>query len=208
MPSIWQAGVQVRRGDMVMRQMSKAGPGGRWRCVDRRGQTRSILVVGGGKACASMVTGLEVALENSPAANESTVGLTFPMKPCDPLAGFIFTRLDLPHGNLPTEAARQGCRGDHTVGRQGCHLPVVVLISGEAPPCCLPIPERSLDKVELTQLLSAGGADIVELNAIHQSLTDQGGRFAAGRSWSQAPILVISDVAQRSVESIASGTNR
>lgn len=209
--AIWQAGVQAVRGDMVVRRNVEAqGPGVRVGDAWIAEETfDSILVVGGGKACASMVTGLEVALEELAGRKRIHGWVNVPDETVRPTRWVHLHAARPSARNLPTEAARQGAEEImRLVDEANSRTWIVVLISGGGSALLpLPIPGLALaDKVELTQLLSAGGADIVELNAVRRSLSriKAGGLLRAARG-ARLDTLVISDVLGDPIESIASG---
>ena len=196
---IWSCGVDAVRSDQVVRS----------RCVVENGflqiasqkssidKLNAICVVGAGKAGAGMAAGLETALGdellaktngwiNVPEGRESELQKIH-LHPARPAGK-----------NEPTEA---GVRGTKEILRlveaAGPNDLCICLLSGGGS-ALLPSPKPGVtlqDKLRITQLLSAAGANINQLNAVRRQLSDiKAGGLARACSASHLITLIISDV--------------
>lgn len=165
-----------------------------------------VIVVGGGKAGAGMVAGIERSCI-------SLQSLTGVVNVPDALMGptrSIRLSAARPAGcNEPTEAAAAAAEQmlRLVAGAEHGDL-VLVLISGGGS-ALLPAPVAGVslaDTIALTRALSACGADIVEFNCVRKHLSRiKGGRLAAAASPAAAWALLISDVPGDPLDVIASG---
>jgi glycerate 2-kinase len=203
--AIWHAGLRAVQGDNLVRQNLQLDSGHLVVNDSEEFSLRGIkrlIVLGAGKAAASMADGVEnfwreSALKrveltgwvNIPAESESTT--TSPL---------IHRHVARPFGmNEPT---LQGCLGANEILRLAREATaedlVICLISGGASalmPC--PIDGISLqDKLAVTRLLSRGGANIEELNSVRACLSSikAGGLAEAAARASSIVTLIISDI--------------
>ena len=171
---------------------------------------RRIAVVGGGKAGAGMVLGLEQALGPATCERIALAGLV-----CVPADCIVpTTRIELVAGrpatvNEPTTAGVVAAeRMLKLVGELGPDDVCVCLLSGGGS-ALLPAPIDGFslaDKLELTRLLSAAGASIDQLNAVRRELSRvKGGGLAQACKAGLLATLVISDVPGDDMATIASG---
>jgi glycerate 2-kinase len=203
--AIWHAGLRAVQGDNLVRQNLRFDSGHLVVNDSEEFSLRRIkrvIVLGAGKAAASMADGVEnfwreSALKrvelagwvNIPAESESTT--TSPL---------IHRHVARPFGiNEPT---LQGCLGANEILRMAREATaedlVICLISGGASalmPC--PIDGISLqDKLAVTRMLSRGGANIEELNSVRACLSSikAGGLAKAAARASSIVTLIISDI--------------
>jgi hydroxypyruvate reductase/glycerate 2-kinase len=171
-------------------------------------KAKKVLVIGGGKAGAGMVRGLETLLSDR---LDDAFGL---VNVPDDLVGPTL-RIQL-HGarpagrNEPTPAAQRGAEQMlQLVAAADGNTAVIVLLSGGGS-ALLPVPVSGItlaDKLRATQLLSRAGASIEELNCLRKHLSRiKGGRLAeAGQHAATIWTLIISDVVGDPLDVIASG---
>ena len=172
-----------------------------------------IVVVGGGKAGAGMSAGLETALGGELAKSKRLQGSVAVPANCvreahtNPL---IETYASREAGvNEPTEIGVVGARNMLSrVAELNQRDVCICLISGGGSallPCPTP-PIRLVDKLKVTQVLSAAGADITELNTVRAQLSDiKGGGLARACRAGWLFTLIISDVLGDPLDIIASG---
>ncbi|MBX7103007.1 MAG: DUF4147 domain-containing protein [Gemmataceae bacterium] len=167
-----------------------------------------IFVIGGGKAGAGMVAGIESALGDCLDRVSGIVNVPDLMaRQSSP----IRLHASRPSGvNEPTEAAAAGVAEMLAVADQATpNDAVIVLLSGGGS-ALLPAPADGItlaDKIEVTRLLSAAGADIRELNCVRKHLSRiKGGRLAERlRHVRSVDTLIVSDVVGDPLDVIASG---
>jgi hydroxypyruvate reductase/glycerate 2-kinase len=170
------------------------------------GRAKRVVVVGGGKAGAGMAAGLELGLADRLGIIKGVVNVPDAlMRP----TRRIRLNASRPTGcNEPTPAAAAGA--DEMLRLAGGAGPgdvVIALLSGGGS-ALLPAPAAGVsldDKIALTRLLAACGADIHETNCVRKHVSRiKGGRLAAA---SPAPLfaLIISDVPGDPLDVIASG---
>ncbi|HEX4147230.1 MAG TPA: DUF4147 domain-containing protein [Pirellulales bacterium] len=209
---IWQAGLDAVRSDRLVEST-----------VSVRGQSllvgdeaidlahvRRIAIVGAGKAGAGMAAGLERALGERVLAEKQVSGwVNVPADCVQPLA-HVRLHPARPAGvNEPTE---DGVRGAEEilriVGGLGPDDVCFVLISGGGS-ALLPAPAPGVtlaDKLAVTRHLSAGGANIAELNSVRRQLSRiKGGGLARACRAGRLFALIISDVPGDPLDVIASG---
>lgn len=215
--AIWLAGLKGVMPERLIRDnvfLERERPGGPFTLHFQEHpypleKTRRIVLIGAGKASGAMAESLERLLE--PALKNVT------------LEGFINVPDDcvkkLPHVKLhgarppgknePCEAGLQGCmemlKLVRTLGKDD--LCIALFSGGGSALLPMPVPEITLDeKIELTRLLAATGADIAEINTVRKqcSLIKGGGllEFIHDRNLVS---LIISDVPGNSLDLIASG---
>jgi hydroxypyruvate reductase/glycerate 2-kinase len=219
--SIWRAGVEaVRPGRLVRRAFRRegdlllvSGAGGGGDAAGRRiplEDVRRIFVVGAGKAGAGMAGAVEAALGEDLLVRHDVGGVV-----CVPDADVVpLRRIELvgtrsSHENVPTEAGVAAARRiARLVASAGPRDLVLVLLSGGAsallPSPCEGVPLE--DKVAVTRLLQARGADVEDLNAVRKHLSDlKGGGIVRLRPEGRTVALVISDVIGDPLHVIGSG---
>jgi hydroxypyruvate reductase len=161
-----------------------------------------IVVMGMGKAGASMARGLEESL-----GDRISGGLVAVKK------GYVETlsRIGLVEASHPlpdeSSAAAASAVLDLARGLDERSLAVVLISGGGSALLCAPAPGLSLeDKTAVTRLLLRSGATIQEVNAIRKHLSAvKGGRLAAALAPATVVSLVISDVIGDDLDAIASG---
>ena len=211
--TIWQAGVNavegsrlvqdavaVRDGQLIVRDLS-------WDLA----AIRRIVVVGGGKAVGEMVCGLAQSLQDVP--NPIVGWLNVPAGSVaikvQPLEGVTIHEARPVGINYPTPQAVAGTRKMLELVSQ-CEpndLCLYLLSGGGSALISAPPTEVTLeDKCQLIDRLSSRGASIQQLNAVRRCVSDvKGGGLAQPCRAGQQVALIISDVLDSSLESIASG---
>ncbi|WP_425400499.1 glycerate kinase type-2 family protein [Aeoliella sp.] len=209
---IWRAGVEAVLPDKLLeREVSVAGGVlsiGDWEApLDSIGR---IAVVGGGKAGAAMVRGLETALGPEVIANHQVGGwVNVPAGTVEPT---IAVHL---HAGRPTgvnEPRPEGVEGTRQILREVSTLApgdlCICLLSGGGS-ALLPAPAAGISlevKAAITRLLSASGATIDQLNCVRRQLSDiKGGGLARACTAGTLLTLVVSDVLGDPLDTIASG---
>ncbi len=169
-----------------------------------------IAVVGAGKAGTGMVLALEKALGQTVLREKQVGGWVNVPADCLAPTAAIHLHAARPAGvNQPTAAGVNGTRRIiELVTSLGPSDLCLVLISGGGS-ALLPAPREGLtlqNKVAMTQLLSAAGATIVELNAVRRELSlVKGGGLARSCKAGRMVSLILSDVPGDDLETIASG---
>jgi glycerate 2-kinase len=213
--AIWQAAVEAVRSDRLVCQNVRVE--GDWLVIGNEqlalASIGRIAVVGAGKAGAGMAAGLEAALGPRVLAEKDVSGwINVP----DDVAGTLRvpTTIHLhaarPAGlNEPTEAgvygAQQILRIVQSLGP--ADLCLCLISGGGSALLPAPVPGVSLEeKQAVTRLLSAGGANIQELNTVRKQLSRiKGGRLARACRAGRLNALIISDVLGDPLDVIASG---
>lgn len=165
-----------------------------------------VIVVGAGKACTAMAQGLLDQLGDW----RPTTGWINVPDGTQLALGSVHAHAARPAGvNEPTAAGVKGTQQilglvQSASARDLC----IVLISGGGS-ALLPAPCPSItlqDKLQVTQLLSSKGADIIELNTVRKHLsTIKGGGLLRAFRGKQLITLILSDVLGDPVDQIASG---
>lgn len=209
---IWQAGVDAVRPERVLPAQvavdgSTLAVGPHEFDLRRIGR---IVVVGGGKAGAGMVRGLESALGRQVLASHQVSGLV--SVPADCLDGA--TRISLRAGRPASvnEPRPEGQSLAEEMLRLVAELApndlCICLLSGGGS-ALLPAPTDGLtleQKIAVTQLLSAAGANIEQLNSVRRQISRiKGSGLARACLAGHLVTLVISDVLGDPLELIASG---
>ncbi len=120
-------------------------------------------------------------------------------------------RLEFVKGShpLPDEGSVEGARRVLALAHEAGENDVLFLCvsGGGSALLCLPAPGLSLeDKRQVTSALLKAGADITELNAVRKHLSAvKGGRLARAAAPAEVVSLVVSDVLENDLASIASG---
>lgn len=177
--------------------------------IDLRG-VRRIAVVGAGKASGAMVVALEQALGPQLLANKQVTGWVNVPADCVVSTERIHLHAARPAGvNEPRPEGVEGTRRIlEVVASMGQDDLCFCLFSGGGSALLpAPVPGISLDeKIRLTRLLSAAGANIEQLNAVRRPLSlVKGGGLALACSAGRLISLIISDVLGDPLDAIASG---
>lgn len=210
---IWRAGVDAVRPDRLIREHVRLRG---WRleiageAIDLR-PIRKIAVVGAGKAGAAMAAAVESIFGPEIAAEKQLTGwINVPADCANLPLSHIHLHPARPAGrNEPTPEAAFGAEQILNIvsNLQSDDL-CIVLISGGGS-ALLPAPTEGItlaDKLAVTRLLSAAGADIAELNTVRQSLSRiKGGGLARACRAGQLVALILSDVPGDALHLIASG---
>ncbi len=207
--TIWQAAVAAADPFQLVRHaLTEAGTPLRL-AVERAAR---IVIVGGGKAGASMAAGAEAALADR---LDRVVGLVnVPRETVRPLQTIALHAARPAGVNHPTAEGVVGVeRILDLVQRAGPNALCVCLLSGGGS-ALLPAPVRGItleDKQHVTKLLHACGATIDEMNCVRKHLSRiKGGRLAQAFPHSDGDgrelySLIISDVVGDPLDVIASG---
>ncbi len=206
--AIWHAGLQAVQGDNLVRQNLEFTSGHLVVCdadeFSLRGIKR-VIVLGAGKAAASMAAGVESLWQQfAPKRLELAGWVNIPAESrsetSSPLVPLIRRHIARPFGiNEPT---LQGCLGANEILRMAREATaedlVICLISGGAS-ALLPSPIDGIslqDKLAVTRMLSRGGANIEELNSVRACLSSikAGGLARAAARASGVVTLIISDI--------------
>jgi glycerate 2-kinase len=210
--AIWQAGVDAVRSDRLVTENIRVD--GDWLLIGddtiELSSIGRIAVVGAGKAGAGMASGLEQALGPRLLTEKQVHGWLNVPADCVRQLTHIHLHAARPAGmNEPTEAGVVGANKIlEIVSSLKANDLCLCLISGGGS-ALLPAPVDGVslaEKQAITRLLSAGGANIGELNTVRKQLSQiKGGRLAqrclAGRLFT----LIISDVLGDPLDTIASG---
>jgi hydroxypyruvate reductase len=210
---IWHAAVQAVRSEHLVQQTLRID--GHWLVVDDEpidlARVRRIVVVGAGKAGAGMAAAVEEILQQSPqvASKEFSGWVNVPADCVRPLRS-IKLHAARPAGlNEPTAEGVEGSQQIlRLVGSLTADDLCLCLLSGGGS-ALLPAPVAGValeDKQQITRLLSAGGANIRELNTVRKQLSriKGGGLLRACRA-GRLITLIISDVLGDPLDVIASG---
>jgi hydroxypyruvate reductase len=163
-----------------------------------------VMVVGGGKAGASMTMTLEQSL-----GDRLTQGIVnIPRGTMPEIAPARIELVEASHP-IPDEGGMAGVRRMlELVSGLGQHDLVICLISGGGS-ALMPLPAEGITLSELqevTRLLLRSGAAIQELNAVRKHLSAfAGGQLARAASPARVVSLIISDVVGDRLDTIASG---
>jgi glycerate 2-kinase len=209
--AIWRAGVESVLGDRLVKSFIRTEEGQLWlgdQWVDLAEFDR-LVVVGGGKAAASMALGFEEALSPWTDQLEHQGWLNIPAGCLRPTE-WIHLHEARPAGR--NEPTAQGAEGTSVmlewVENLGPRDWCVVLLSGGGS-ALLPAPIEGIsldDKLATTRFLSGAGANIEQLNTVRKSLSRiKGGGLARACRAGRLDTLIISDVLGDPLDIIASG---
>ncbi len=210
--AIWQAGVDAVRSDHLISENVRLD--GDWLVIDDEtielSKIGRIAVVGAGKAGAGMAAGLEAALGPQVMGEKHVRGWVNVPADCVRELQCVHLHAARPAGvNEPTEAGVFGAEQILEIVRSlGPDDICFCLISGGGSALLpAPLPGVSLaEKQAITRLLSAGGANIEELNTVRKQLSQiKGGRLAKRCRAGRLITLIISDVLGDPLDVIASG---
>lgn len=199
---IWQAGVNAVLPDRLM-QRALANP----ELQDALQAAKRILVVGAGKAGATMSAALESALPDLLHKMHGIVNV-----PDDAVRSLQCIRL---HGarptgsNQPTSAGIEGTREILRLLKDAGPEDVAICLLSGGGSALLPAPSSPItleEKQQTTAALHACGATINEMNAVRKHLSDcKGGRLAQAFNGKCLYSLILSDVVGDPLDVIASG---
>ncbi len=210
--AIWQAGVDAVRAERLMREHIRVE--GDWLRIGDDvlplDEIDRIVVVGSGKAGAGMAAGLEEVLGERLLGEKDVRGWVNVPDDCARQLARIHLHAARPAGrNEPTEAAVAGTREIlRLVASCGPRDLCLCLISGGGSALLVaPTPPVTLaDKRDLTELLSAAGANIHQLNTVRKPLSlVKGGGLARTMPAGRMISLILSDVPGDPLDVIASG---
>lgn len=210
--AIWQAGVNAVQSDQLVREFVQV-VGSQLLVGDEPidlPSIRRIAVVGAGKAGAGMAAGLEEALGETLMAQKELTGWINVPADCVRKLSRITLWPARPAGvNEPTADGVYGAEWIlETVSALGPDDVCFCLLSGGGS-ALLPAPVEGIslaDKVALTKLLSAAGANIQELNTVRKHLSRiKGGGLARVCRAGRIITLIVSDVMGDPLDVIASG---
>lgn len=210
--AIWQAGVDAVQSDRLVRRATRL-EADQLVLGDQRlklNQIRRIAVVGTGKAGAGMAAGVEQVLGERLLAEKNVVGQINVPSDCVRQLRRIKLVAARPSGeNEPTDEGVQATKQIlDLVGSLGPDDLCLCLISGGGS-ALMPAPAPGItlaDKRAVTQHLSAGGANIEQLNTVRKQLSQiKGGGLARACRAGRLVSLIISDVLGDPLDVIASG---
>ncbi|MCG8449519.1 MAG: DUF4147 domain-containing protein [Pirellulales bacterium] len=209
---IWWAGVQAVQPQHLLPEYVTVT--GDTLCVgDREFDLRSIgriIIVGAGKAGASMTLALEETLGKEVLQAKKVDGWVNVPADCVQSTRCVHLHAARPAGvNEPTDAGVAGTKEIlRLVGSLRSNDLCLCVISGGGS-ALLPAPVEGLSlqqKVELTRAISARGGSIEQLNAVRRELSEvKGGGLACACRAGHLVTLILSDVLGDDLETIASG---
>ena len=169
-----------------------------------------IAIVGAGKAAGAMAVALEDVLGPRLLADKNVTGWVNVPDDCVVPTARVHLHAGRPAGvNEPRPEGVEGTRRIlELVGSLGpADLCICVLAGGGSALLPAPVPEISLDdKIRVTRLLSAAGANIEQLNTVRRQLSlIKGGGLARACRAGRLITLIISDVLGDPLDAIASG---
>ncbi len=213
--SIWRAGIAAVRGDEIVRRHLHWDGDSLIIGEHAFRNVEQVVVFGAGKATMAMWRGLGQVLAqnpkcrvrgwiNVPDLKESWSDEKFPMD-----WNFVVHRARPVGSNEPTVQAMEGTERIVEMLQSSNHNDLVIgLISGGGS-ALLPLPPEGVtldDKLRTTRLLAASGCTIHEINAVRRCLSrSKAGGLARACSASRMVSLILSDVLDDSLETIASG---
>jgi hydroxypyruvate reductase len=216
--AIWQAGVDAVRSDRLVKENARVE--GDWLVIGESAADEPvrlavegigrIAVVGAGKAGAGMAAGLLEALGPRLVAEKRVSGWVNVPADCVRELGAIQLHAARPAGvNEPTADGVFGAEKILEIATSlGADDLCICLISGGGS-ALMPVPVEGVslaEKQAVTRLLSAGGANIEELNTVRKQLSRiKGGGLARACRAGRLITLIVSDVLGDPLDVIASG---
>ncbi len=209
---IWAAGVQAVQPEQLIPEFVTVAGDRLWigdeeldlQTLDR------IIIVGAGKAGASMTTALETALGKEVLQSKNVGGWVNVPADCVRATQAVHLHPARPAGiNEPTPAGVEGTRKIlRLVGTLGPRDLCLCLVSGGGS-ALLPAPVDGIalaTKISLTREIAARGGTIQQLNAVRRELSAiKGGGLARACRAGRLITLILSDVLGDNLETIASG---
>lgn len=213
--AIWQAGLEAVQADRLVRenllvQNDVLVIGKNQELIINLSDIDTITVVGAGKAGAGMVRGVESAIPEELASAKRLRGWVNVPEDCVTASRWIHLHsARLPGINEPTVEGVAGTQQIlKLVESLGARDLCLCLLSGGGS-ALLPAPAAGItlaDKQRVTQVLSAAGANIAELNTVRKQLSEvKGGGLLRRCRAGWLVTLAISDVLGDPPEVIASG---
>ncbi len=209
---IWRAGVAAVVPERLIREHVRID--GHWlivgeETVDLR-EVERIAIVGAGKAAGAMAVALENVL--GPRWLDDKLVTGWVNVPADCVVPTQCVRLHAARPAGVNEPRREGVEGAIQIRKivsslGPSDLCLCVLSGGGSALLPAPIERIALeDKIRVTRLLSAAGANIEQLNTVRQQLSFlKGGKLALDCTAGRLITLAVSDVLGDSIEIIASG---
>lgn len=206
--AIWTAGVDAVRAKPLVENSVQIED--QWLVIDSHRWSREdfdrVLVIGAGKAATAMCEGLLHAIGqwlpvdgwiNVPSGTEKD------------LPGIVVHPARPPGVNEPTAAGVAGTRQMLRMLQAANQRDLCIALISGGGSALLPAPIDGVsleDKLEMIRLLSAGGADITELNTVRKHLSRvKGGGLLAASNAGEIVTLILSDVLGDPIDLIASG---
>jgi glycerate 2-kinase len=210
--AIWYAAVEAVRSDRLVKDNVHVD--GDWLIVGNESlpltAIRRIAIIGAGKGGAGMAAGLEEALGPSVMAEKQVTGWV--NVPSDCLREFSRIHLHAARPAGINEPTMDGAGGAERIleiveSLVPSDLCICLLSGGGSALLPAPVAGVSLaEKQAITRLLSAGGANIQELNTVRKQLSRiKGGGLARACRAGRLISLIISDVLGDPLDVIASG---
>jgi hydroxypyruvate reductase len=209
---IWRAGVAGVMPDVLVREHVQVEE--QWLAIDDEAIDLSdvgrIAIVGAGKAAGGLAAALESVLGAKLLQEKDVVGWVNVPADCIVPTSRVQLHAARPAGvNEPRAEGVEGTRRilEIVASLAPEDLCFCVLTGGGSALMPAPVPGISLDdKIRLTQLLSAAGANIEQLNTVRRNLSlVKGGGLARACRAGRLFTLIISDVLGDPLEAIASG---
>jgi hydroxypyruvate reductase len=209
---IWRAGVAAVLPERLIREQVRLDGDlllVEDEAIDLRGVER-IAIVGAGKAAGGMAGALEQVLGPRLLSEKQVTGWVNVPADCVVPTSRVVLHAARPAGvNEPRPEGVEGTRRilEIVSSLRPTDLCFCVLSGGGSALLPAPVPEISLDdKIRMTRLLSAAGANIEQLNTVRRTISlVKGGGLARACNAGRLITLVISDVLGDPLEAIASG---
>ncbi|HUT03353.1 MAG TPA: DUF4147 domain-containing protein [bacterium] len=208
---IFEAGLAaVDGGESVRRAISRKGGEVLISALDAQvrvnlDEYERVLLVGGGKAGASMAEALVDALGE---AAISAGAITVPLGSKQPDIPERIEVFEATHP-LPSDSAVEAVRRMVELAEGAIERDLIFFLLSGGGSAMLPLPAGDItlaDKVEATKQLLASGATIDEVNAIRKHISAiKGGQFLRAANPARVISLIISDVIGDRLESVGSG---
>lgn len=213
--AIWQAGLEAVKADRLILENvwvedSRLIIGKNADLVIDLRSVGRLLVIGAGKAGAGMVRGIEKAIPERLAREKSLTGWVNVPEDCVEPTRWVHLHPARPAGlNEPTESGIYGTRKILDLVRSAGPSDVCLCLLSGGGSALLPAPIDGIsleDKQKVTQVLSACGANIAELNTVRKQLSKvKGGKLLRQCRAGWLVTLIISDVLGDPLDVIASG---